>query len=161
MFLSVWHKAGNKAQKTFVIHSSSQPSGPLKADLFFNTLFNKRDMFDLNSIFSVDTTNYQEVLNSVNSGKAQLVDIREKSEWEAVRFKKAVNIPLSGLSKGIGIDQLRDLKNANKKIYLHCQSGSRVRMAERLLKDYGCSEFNILPTSMNTMARAGFQIAAA
>lgn len=118
-------------------------------------------MFDLTSMFSIDSTNYKEVLNAITSGNAQLVDIREKSEWDMAHFKDAVNIPLSGLANGVGIDQLKEIKNREHKIYLHCQSGSRVRMAERLLRGFGCTEFEILPTSMNHMAQAGFKVASA
>ena len=111
-----------------------------------------------NSFFQNDQTDYQDISNKIKSGEAQLVDIREKEEWDQNHFQGAVHIPLSRLAKGVGIDKLKEIKDANKKIFLHCLSGSRVRMAERLLSSFGCTKFNILPTHMSVMIRNGFEL---
>ena len=114
-------------------------------------------MFDFNRFYQADETDYKGILTDIAAGKAQLVDIREQNEWDYGHFKEAIHIPLSKLAKGAGIDQLRKLREENKKIYLHCRTGSRVMMAERLLPQFGCKEFSILPTDMNVMAANGFQ----
>ncbi len=105
----------------------------------------------------VSEDGYTEILDDMRSGRAQLVDIRERQEWSEFRFECAVHAPLSELAKGIGIDALKEIKNSNKKIYLHCLSGSRVRMAEQILGQYGCSEFSIIPFSMMQMLEKGFK----
>lgn len=115
-------------------------------------------MFNFQSLFQTDQTDYQAVLNGIKKGNAQLVDIREKEEWDQVRFKGAVNVPLSGLSRGIGVDKLKKIKKSNKKIYLHCRTGSRVRLAEKMLSAFGCNEFEILPATMHQMANKGFEL---
>lgn len=101
---------------------------------------------------------YKEILEEVHNGSAQLVDIREQNEWEQNRFKCAVHVPLSGLAKGVGIDILKNIRKENKKIYLHCRSGNRVRMAEKVLAQYGCTEFSIIPDSMMKMLEQGFEL---
>ena len=100
---------------------------------------------------------YQEILSKLKSDRAQLIDIREKSEWNHSHFACAEHIPLSDLNQGIGIDRLKELKE-RKKIYLHCRSGSRVKAAELLLGKYGCTEFTILPDSMFYLMQKGFTL---
>ncbi len=100
---------------------------------------------------------YIDILDDMRNGRAQLVDIRERQEWDEFRFECAVHVPLSELAKGVGIDTLKKIKESNKKIYLHCLSGSRVRMAEQILGQYGCSEFSIIPFSMMQMLEKGFR----
>jgi rhodanese-related sulfurtransferase len=115
-------------------------------------------MLNFGQLFQTDNTDYQAIIEQLNKGEAQLVDIRERNEWENGHFQGAIHIPLSGLSRGVGIDQLKKLKNANKKIFLHCLSGSRVQLAKQMLAGFGCTEIAILPTSMNVMSRHGFQL---
>ncbi len=115
-------------------------------------------MINFDFLFDSKKEDYQAILDDARSGKGQLVDIREKQEWEQAHFKCATHLPLSELSKGIGIDKLRSIKQSGKKIYLHCQSGGRARMAEKILAQYGCSEFTVIPISMLQMIDKGFQI---
>ncbi len=111
-----------------------------------------------NSFFQTDNTNYQAVLDDIRSGKAQLVDIREENEWDRTHFNGAVHVPLSKLAKGVGIDKLKQIRQSNKKIFLHCHTGSRVKMAEKMLAGFGCTEIKILPTTMNNMVNNGFEL---
>ncbi len=108
----------------------------------------------------VDENNYDEIMNDIKDGKAQLIDIRENNEWNSNRFACAVNVPLSGLSRGIGIDQLTAFESENKKVYLHCHTGSRVQMAKRMLPSFGLNNFSIIPISMMEMSRKGFSLVA-
>lgn len=61
---------------------------------------------------------------------AVLVDVRTEEEYQAVHLKRAINIPLSEISTGIG----RIAPERNRVILLHCRSGSRSFMGKRLLK---------------------------
>ena len=107
-----------------------------------------------------DNNNYDEILKDIADGKAQLVDIREANEWASNRFRCAVHAPLSELSRGIGVEKLTDIEKQNKKLYLHCLSGSRVQMAQRMLPALGVKNFQIIPIGMMEMQRRGFNLVA-
>ena len=68
---------------------------------------------------------------------AIIVDVREKSEWDAGHIKKAVNIPLSEIRQRIG-----EFSRV-KPVYVHCRSGQRSYNAVRLLRHYGIDAYNI------------------
>src|SRR3990172_5082320 len=105
-------------------------------------------MVNYDYMFEDKKNDYKQILQEVRNGSAQLVDIREQNEWEQNRFKCAIHVPLSDLAKGVGVDVLKKVKEENKKIYLHCRSGNRVQVAEKILAQYGCTEFSIIPGSM-------------
>jgi rhodanese-related sulfurtransferase len=98
----------------------------------------------------------QEILQELRLGRAQLIDVREKSEWEQARFKCAIHVPLSDLAGGKGVEILREIKESGKKMYLHCRSGVRVEKAREVLNSYGCNEFRILSMNMVQMIEEGF-----
>jgi adenylyltransferase/sulfurtransferase len=89
-------------------------------------------MINFDFLFDDKKENYQKILKELRGGKAQLIDIRERSEWEQNRFKCAIHVPLSELSEGKGIEKLKDIKQSNRKIYLHCRSGNRARKAQKV-----------------------------
>ena len=101
---------------------------------------------------------YQNVLKELRGGKAQLIDIREQNEWEKSHFKCAIHLPLSDIKRGVGIEILKDIKQSNKKIYIHCRSGNRARTAQEVLAKYGCTEINIIPITMMKMIDEGFKL---
>ena len=113
-------------------------------------------MINYDFLFEEKQEDYQEVLRELRSGKAQLIDIRERDEWEKNHFKCAVHIPLSDLAKGIGVESLKEIKKSNKKIYIHCRSGNRARKAQQVLTQYGCKKIHIIPISMMKMIEEGF-----
>jgi len=115
-------------------------------------------MINYDLLFEEKQENYQEVLRELRGGKAHLIDIRERDEWEKSHFKCAMHIPLSDLAKGIGIDSLKEIKKANKKIFIHCRSGKRARKAQQVLAKYGCKEIHIIPISMMKMMEEGFTL---
>ena len=71
-----------------------------------------------------------------------------------------VHIPLSDLAKGLGVESLKEIKESNKKIYIHCRSGIRARKAQQVLAQYGCKEIHIIPISMMKMIEEGFILTA-
>lgn len=107
-----------------------------------------------------DSNNYNEILNDLKSGNASLIDIREAGEWSQVHFQCATHLPLSGLQNGIGLDQIQRLVRNNKKLYLHCRSGSRVQFAKKMLEKMGLKDVNAIPIGMQSMLQKGFQMAA-
>ena len=117
-------------------------------------------MINYDFLFAEKQEDYQEVLRELQSGKARLIDIRERNEWEKNHFKCAVHIPLSDLAKGIGVGSLKEIKESNKKIYIHCRSGNRARKAQQVLAKYGCKEIHIIPINMLKMIEKGFVLTA-
>ena len=115
-------------------------------------------MINYDYMFDEEKDTYTKILNEARNNKAQLVDIREKDEWDKSHFKCAIHLPLSDLKKGIGIDDLRKIKQEDKKIYLHCRSGNRAKQAEEILAQYGCKEFSVIPISMLQMLEKGFEV---
>ena len=115
-------------------------------------------MINYDFLFEEKQEDYQQVLREMRSGNAQLIDIRERNEWEKNHFKCAMHIPLSDLAKGIGVGSLKEIKESNKKIYIHCRSGNRARKAQQVLAQYGCKEIHIIPITMMKMMEEGFTL---
>jgi rhodanese-related sulfurtransferase len=117
-------------------------------------------MINYDFLFEDKHQDYQDILQELRSGKAELIDIRERNEWEQAHFKCARHVPLSDLAKGIGVEILKDIRKANKKIYIHCRSGNRARKAQQILAQYGCKEFHVIPITMMKMIEEGFSLTA-
>lgn len=115
-------------------------------------------MINYDFLFEEKPQDYQEILQELRSGNAKLIDIRERNEWEKNHFKCAMHIPLSDLAKGIGVGSLKEIKESNKKIYIHCRSGNRARKAQQVLAQYGCKEIHIIPITMMKMIEEGFTL---
>ena len=71
-------------------------------------------------------------------GKIDLIDIREPHEFKSVRIKSAENIPMSNIIKYPN----KYLKKG-KKYYIICQSGSRSKIACKLLSLKGFNVINV------------------
>ena len=115
-------------------------------------------MINYDFLFADKQEDYRKILQELRAGKAQLIDIRERNEWEKSHFKCAQHIPLSDLAKGIGIESLKEIKSANKKIYIHCRSGNRARKAQGILARYGCTDIHIIPITIMKMIEEGFTL---
>ncbi|MDH5561332.1 MAG: rhodanese-like domain-containing protein [Deltaproteobacteria bacterium] len=98
---------------------------------------------------------YTDLVQDIKAKSAQLVDIREKSEWQQGRFQCAVNIPLSEIQSGTGIKKLKRYD----KVLLHCRSGSRVHMAKRILTERGLNNFDIFELNISQMVALGLNYA--
>ena len=66
------------------------------------------------------------------TGRAVLVDVREREEWEAGHVEDALFLPLSQF----GALDLRSLLHADKPHYIYCVSGRRAKLAQKLLIPY-------------------------
>ena len=117
-------------------------------------------MINYDFLFADKQDDYKEILQELRGGKARLIDIREHNEWQKSHFKCALHIPLSDLVKGTGVETLREIKQSNKKIYIHCRSGNRARKAQEVLARYGCTEIHIIPITMMRMIEEGFTLTA-
>lgn len=100
---------------------------------------------------NIEQVDVNTLCDLIQSGKiTQVLDVREKTEFEMVRVPEAVNFPLSSFNeKDIGFQK-------NEPIYVICKSGMRSLKAAEILKNAGFSSvFNV---SGGTMAweQAGF-----
>lgn len=99
----------------------------------------------------------QQVKKNVESGKAVLLDVREKREWDAGHLARAKLKPLSKLAAR-GSDPTELLKDVSKDkiIYCHCKSGGRALIACDVLKDLGF-DVRALKPGFADLVEAGFK----
>lgn len=72
--------------------------------------------------------------------KAQLIDVREKNEYDAGYILGARNIPVTQLKQ-----RTKELRK-DLPVYLYCQSGSRSRRAAAILLKEGYNDISHLKT---------------
>lgn len=98
-------------------------------------------LFSLNSFaFEDGEKAYEEAL----SGKAIIIDVREKDELQDGMIKEAVSFPLSKL-EAPSSQWLGEFKvlTKGKNIYLYCRSGKRAQKSLEILKKNGIESKNI------------------
>src|SRR5690349_1605717 len=79
----------------------------------------------------------EQAAEMIESGEAQLVDVRQDFEWEAGRIPGAVHIPLETLPTRAGeIDRERP-------VIFQCRSGARSAMATDAFRASGIEAFNL------------------
>lgn len=89
---------------------------------------------------------------AIADGQAQLVDVRERGEWDAGHLRQATLVPLSDLSAKkapVGLDK-------NKELHVHCRSGNRVRQAAPLLASLGYRVVEVRE-GYDELVREGFE----
>ncbi len=84
----------------------------------------------------------------------QLVDCREKYEWEAGRVESAIYIPLNDIMAGAGSDL-----DKTKPVVVICRSGNRSELATMMFQARGFQAHN-LEGGMEAWARAGLPFTA-
>ena len=77
-------------------------------------------------------------LNDLLKENINLIDVREVSEFRAVRIKGAKNVPLMGL-----ISNPTQFLKKDQKYYIVCQSGSRSARACSILEQEGYNVVNV------------------
>ncbi|GGC76800.1 rhodanese-like domain-containing protein [Enterococcus wangshanyuanii] len=88
-------------------------------------------MFSFFNKTSIDLSELQQKLDM----KSEIIDVREKSKFQAGHIPGAKNIPLSK----IGSYSLK----SEQPIYVICQSGLRSRQATKILRKKGIQAFNV------------------
>lgn len=99
------------------------------------------------------------VKKAVTDGKAVLIDVREKSEWDDGHLKDAKLLPLSTLKAGAKAEDLARVVPKDKVVYLHCGSGVRCLKAADELKKLGY-DVRPLKDGYKDLLKAGFEKAA-
>lgn len=94
------------------------------------------------------------VKKNIDQGKAVLLDVRERSEWDAGHVQGAISVPLSELKAGGKVTQIDKLPKS-KIIYTHCVAGKRALESGKILEKLG---FDVRPLSAgyDDLLRAGF-----
>lgn len=88
----------------------------------------------------------------VESGKAVLVDVRERNEWDAFHLREARLVPMSTLvAERANLNELPK----DRPIYLHCAVGGRAAKAAQILKAKGLDARPLL-VSVRQLVEAGF-----
>jgi rhodanese-related sulfurtransferase len=95
------------------------------------------------------------VKKNLQERKAVLLDVREKTEWDAGHLEQAVLAPLSKLKEGSDPKTL--VKDLDKKtiIYCHCRAGRRALTAGEILKNLGY-EVRPLKQGYDELVKEGF-----
>ena len=79
----------------------------------------------------------EQAAEKIESGEAQLIDVRQDWEWEAGRIPGAVHIPLETLPTRAGeIDRERP-------VIFQCRTGARSAMATDAFRASGIEAFNL------------------
>jgi rhodanese-related sulfurtransferase len=95
------------------------------------------------------------VKKNVEAKKAVLVDVREKSEWDASHVKGAVLLPLSELQDDVDAGKLAKRLPKDKILYTHCVVGKRSVTAGSILERAGY-QVRPLKAGYKELLRAGF-----
>jgi len=96
------------------------------------------------------------VKKSITDEKAVLVDVREKSEWDAGHIAGAVFLPLSELRNGIDADALAKRLPKDRILYTHCVVGKRSLTAADILLKHGYDVRSLKP-GYKELIDAGFK----
>ena len=100
-----------------------------------------------------------EVKKAVADGKAVLLDVREKSEWDRGHLKDAKHLPLSYLQEAPKTEDVAKVVPKDKIVYCHCASGVRCLKAADALKKLGYDARALKPGYADLL-KAGFAPAA-
>lgn len=103
------------------------------------------------------TDSLETVKKNIADGKAVLVDVREKPEWDAGHLKVAVLIEMSRFSdiekqKAVAEKEL----DKSKIIYTHCKAGRRCLAVAEILKKFGY-DVRALKPGYEDLLKAGFE----
>lgn len=95
------------------------------------------------------------VKKALADGKAVLLDVREKVEWDDGHIQGAKFLPLSTLAKGAKREDVARMLPKGKVVYVHCASGRRVLKAAPELKKMGY-DARPLKQGYDALIKAGF-----
>src|SRR5687767_8521968 len=77
------------------------------------------------------------VKKNLQEQKAVLLDVREKSEWDAGHLQAAILVPLTKLKEGTDPKTIAKELDTKKIVYCHCKAGKRALTAAEILKKHG------------------------
>ena len=95
----------------------------------------------------------EEAKRMVEEGKAILLDVRTREEYEEKHVEGSINIPLHELE-----ERINEIKGKDVVILCFCRSGNRSYMACKILKMYGFKEIYNVMGGITAWERAGFKV---
>ena len=102
------------------------------------------------------TDSLAKVKQEVTKGRAILLDVREKSEWDEGHLDSSRLLPLSVIRTGEFTDEQKKLLPKDKPVYCHCASGGRVLIVSEILRERGY-DIRPLKGGFLTLVKAGFR----
>lgn len=96
------------------------------------------------------------VIKNVESEKAILVDVRDKSEWDEGHVDGAIALPLRVLSENADAEELKKLLPKDKILYTYCVAGKRSLKAAGILEGLGF-EVHALKPGYDQLIDSGFK----
>lgn len=100
----------------------------------------------------INQINVREVSEMAGSGKCQVIDVREFSEFGSERITGAKLMPLSNFEKHIyEIDH-------SKPVYLMCRSGGRAKQAAEKLVNKGFTDIHVIEGGMTAWGQANLPV---
>ena len=97
-----------------------------------------------------------QVKTNLQNGKAVLLDVRDKDEWDEGRIEGARLVPLLKLRKPeLASELLKDVPR-DKIIYTHCALGKRALSAADILKEKGY-DVRPLAAGFDELVKQGFK----
>lgn len=97
----------------------------------------------------------EQVKKAVADGKAVLLDVREKVEWDNGHLKDAKLLPLSALKGDLKAEDVAKVAPKDRIVYCHCASGIRSLKAADALKKLGY-DVRALKQGYADLLKAGF-----
>ena len=98
----------------------------------------------------------EKVKENLEAKKAIIVDVREKSEWDAGHVKGAKLVPWSKLRFASTRKKLKELPDDEKIIYCYCKAGVRASRAGKKLKEMGY-DVRPLKAGFEELVKNGFE----
>lgn len=103
------------------------------------------------------TDSLETVQKNIAEGKAVLIDVREKAEWDLGHLKVAKLIEMSRLSDPAKQKEVAEKElDKSKIIYTHCKAGGRCLRFAEILKKFGYDVRAIKP-GYEDLVKAGFE----
>ncbi len=97
----------------------------------------------------------EKVRELIAAKKAVLIDVREKSEWDAGHIEGAKLVPMSTLKGEMTDKKLRALLPADKILYLYCAGGFRCLEVAKMFEDQKL-QLRALKQGYPTLLKEGF-----
>ena len=101
------------------------------------------------------TDSLETVRRNVAAGKAILVDVREKDEWDEGHVKGATLLPYRALMKGDAPEVLAKQLPKGTILYLYCAAGKRCLRAADILSPQG-HDVRALRDGFDDLIKQGF-----
>ncbi len=109
------------------------------------TNYKKSDSNEKVGSSSIEHITVQELRKLLNKEYSELIliDVRTQLEAKIESIEKSILIPLKNIENGQDIEKIKQL-SSNKKLYIHCKSGSRSTKAIEILQKHGIDAINVI-----------------